>query len=53
MSAEYSKQYIIDFLKAHNEWRRFNGDPQDSPEMTNAIELGRVIDAAVKLLDDN
>ncbi len=41
---------ITNYLKKYNEWRRFNGAMKDSPEQPNPKELGKVIEAAIKLI---
>jgi len=43
--------YIVKVLANYNEWRRYNGDIDKSPEMPNPTELGKVIDAAVGILN--
>ena len=31
-------------LRLHNEWRRYDGEPENSPEMVSPQELGTAID---------
>ena len=41
----------IKILKGHNIWRRYNGDIDKSPPMTNAINLGIAIDIVINELE--
>jgi len=44
-----NNQYIIEFLTKYNEWRRFDGEPDDeSPKMPEPAEIGLVIDIAIE-----
>jgi len=43
-----NNQYIIEFLTKYNEWRRFDGEPDESPKMPEPAEIGLVIDIAIE-----
>lgn len=38
----------IEVLRKHNEWRRYDGEIDKSPEMTDPVTLGKAIDTVVK-----
>ena len=40
-------EQAIQILKTHNEWRRYNGKIEDTPEMQSQKEIGIAIDKIV------
>lgn len=43
----------IQILKAHNIWRRYNGDMRNSPKMADPTKLGIAIDVLVNFFEFN
>jgi hypothetical protein len=40
-----------EILRKHNEWRRFEGEPKESPEMTPPKLIGEAIAVAVEYIE--
>jgi len=51
MSDTISIERAIEVLTKHQEWRRYNGPMEESPEMQNPTEIGIATDLAIKYLE--
>ena len=40
-----------EILSKHNEWRRFDGEPEDSPDMLDPFLIGKAMDVAVEYIE--
>jgi hypothetical protein len=40
-----------EILRKHNEWRRFDGEPENSPQMLHPKLIGEAIDVAVEYIE--
>lgn len=40
-----------EILRKHNEWRRFDGEPEDAPDMLDPFLIGKAVDVAVEYIE--
>lgn len=44
------RKTALEVLKKHQEWRRYNGPIEDSPDMQDPAVIGKAIDVAIEAL---
>ena len=47
-----TKQQALTVLKAHQDWRRYDGPIYDAPAMQSPKRIGKAIDVAIDALGD-
>ena len=40
-----------EILRKHNEWRRFEGEPDAAPDMLDPFLIGKAVDVAVEYIE--